>query len=50
MKIGIIGPSENEIMPLIEQISNKKVTNIAMLTFHSGIYGNVEIVALYSGE
>lgn len=49
MKIGIIGPSENEIMPFIEQIPNKKVTNAAMLTFHSGIYVNVEVVALYCG-
>lgn len=49
MKIGIIGPSENEITPFIEQISNKKVTNTAMLTFHSGVYGNIEVVALYCG-
>ncbi len=45
MKIGIIGPTENEIMPFIEEISNKKVENVAMLTFYSGIY----VVALYCG-
>ncbi|MED2707635.1 phosphoglycerate transporter, partial [Bacillus toyonensis] len=36
MKFGIIGPSEDEIMPFIEDMSNKKITNLAMLTFHSG--------------
>ncbi|PGZ10027.1 5'-methylthioadenosine/S-adenosylhomocysteine nucleosidase, partial [Bacillus thuringiensis] len=49
MKFGIIGPSEDEIMPFIEDMSNKKITNLAMLTFHSGTYENVEVVALYCG-
>ncbi len=49
MKIGVIGPTENEIMPFIEEISNKKVENVAMLTFYSGIYKNSNVVALYCG-
>lgn len=49
MKIGVIGPTENEIMPFIEEISNKKVENVAMLTFYSGIYKNSDVVALYCG-
>ncbi|MEG0307270.1 MAG: 5'-methylthioadenosine/adenosylhomocysteine nucleosidase [Clostridium sp.] len=49
MKIGIIGPTENEIIPFIERISNKKSTNTAMLTFYSGIYKNIHVVALYCG-
>ncbi len=49
MKIGIIGPSENEIMPFIEQMSDKKVINSAMLTFHSGKHESSEVIALYCG-
>lgn len=49
MKIGIIGPTENEIIPFIKEISNKKVETVAMLTFYSGIYENIDVVALYCG-
>ncbi|MDR2992644.1 phosphoglycerate transporter [Bacillus cereus] len=49
MRFGIIGPSEDEITPFIEEMSNKEITNLAMLTFHSGKYENVEVVALYCG-
>ncbi|MES5943427.1 MULTISPECIES: 5'-methylthioadenosine/adenosylhomocysteine nucleosidase [unclassified Bacillus cereus group] len=49
MRFGIIGPSEDEIMPFIEEMTNKEITNLAMLTFHSGTYENVEVVALYCG-
>jgi len=49
LKIGVIGPTENEIMPFIEEISNKKVENVAMLTFYSGMYKNSNVVALYCG-
>lgn len=49
MKIGIIGPSEAEIMPFIKEISNKKETDAAMLTFYSGTYCSIEIVSLYCG-
>jgi adenosylhomocysteine nucleosidase len=49
MKIGVIGPSEDEISPFIEHISNKKMTTTAMLTFYSGTYENIDVVALYCG-
>lgn len=49
MRIGIIGPSEDEIIPFIEQIRNKKVESIAMLKFYSGTFNNIDIVALYCG-
>lgn len=49
MRIGIIGPSEDEIIPFIEQIKNKKVESIAMLKFYSGTFNNIDIVALYCG-
>lgn len=49
MRIGIIGPSEREIMPFVQQISNKKSETKAMLTFYCGEYENVEVVALYCG-
>lgn len=49
MRIGIIGPSEDEIIPFIEKIQNKKVDSIAMLKFHSGQFNNIDVVALYCG-
>ena len=49
MKIGIIGPTENEIMSFIEDIIIKEKNEIAMLTFYSGIYNEIEVVALYCG-
>lgn len=49
MKIGIIGPSEDEIMPFIKKIYNKKIESFAMLTFYGGAYEDVEVVALYCG-
>lgn len=49
MKFGIIGPSEDEIMPLIDKITNKKIESFAMLKFHSGVYENIDVVALYCG-
>ncbi|WP_411167357.1 5'-methylthioadenosine/adenosylhomocysteine nucleosidase [Clostridium sp. MB05] len=49
MRIGIIGPSEEEIMPFIEQIFNGKIEAHAMLTFYSGKYENIDVVALYCG-
>lgn len=49
MRIGIIGPSEDEIIPFIEQIKNKKVESIAMLKFYRGTFNNIDIVALYCG-
>lgn len=49
MRIGIIGPSEEEIIPFIEKIRNKKMDSIAMLTFYSGKFGDIDVVALYCG-
>ncbi|MGG7098936.1 5'-methylthioadenosine/adenosylhomocysteine nucleosidase [Clostridium sardiniense] len=49
MRIGIVGPSEDEIMPFIECIENKEVDNFARLKFYSGNYGKVDVVALYCG-
>lgn len=49
MKIGIIGPSENEITNFIDKIESSKVDSVAMLNFHSGKFNNKEVVALYCG-
>jgi len=49
MKIGIIGPSEDEILPFIEIITKKQIHKKAMLTFYSGQYRNIEVVALFCG-
>lgn len=49
MKFGIIGPSEDEIMPFIDKIQNKNIDSIAMLKFYSGKFNNIDVVALYCG-
>jgi adenosylhomocysteine nucleosidase len=49
MKIGIIGPCENEIMPFIDKIEDRALTRQAMLNFYTGIYENVRVVAMFSG-
>lgn len=49
MKIGIIGPSEEEIMPFIKEMHNRTVESYAMLKFYSGSYGMLNVVALYCG-
>ncbi|MDZ5253623.1 5'-methylthioadenosine/adenosylhomocysteine nucleosidase [Clostridium sp. LIBA-8841] len=49
MRIGIIGPSEEEIMPFIENISAKKTSTFAMLNFYSGNFKGVDVVSLYCG-
>lgn len=49
MRVGIIGPSEDEIIPFIEKMQNKKVESIAMLKFNSGKFNNIDVVALYCG-
>ncbi|SCK02337.1 5'-methylthioadenosine/S-adenosylhomocysteine nucleosidase [uncultured Clostridium sp.] len=49
MRIGVIGPSEDEIKSFIDKCEIKKTEIVAMLTFHAGVYKNVEIVALYCG-
>lgn len=37
MRIGVIGPSEDEINPFLEKIQQKLITRHAMLNFHSGV-------------
>lgn len=49
MKIGVIGPTEKEIMPFIGEISNKELTEYAMLKFYSGTYEGVEVVSTFCG-
>ncbi len=49
MRIGVIGPTKSEIMPFISKISNKKLTEHAMLKFYSGVYGGVEVVSVFCG-
>lgn len=49
MILGIIGPSEDEIMPFIDKIENRKIESIAMLKFYSGKFNNIDVVALYCG-
>lgn len=49
MRIGVIGPTEREIMPFICKISNKKVSERAKLNFYSGVYEGVEVVSVICG-
>lgn len=49
MRFGIIGPSEDEIMPFIEEMENKETVSIAMLKFYIGKFNNIDVVALYCG-
>lgn len=49
IKIGIIGPTEAEIKPLIDELENAKVVELAMLKFYEGTFHDVNIVSLYCG-
>ena len=49
MRIGIIGPCEDEIMPLVSKIEGKKTYRHAMIDFHTGTYNNMAVVAAFSG-
>ena len=49
MRIGIIGPSKEEIYPFIESMDIQKISHFAMLTFHEGLYKDLDVVALYCG-
>lgn len=49
MRIGVIGPSEREIMPFINKIEDRKIKEHAMLKFYLGTYKGVEIVAVFCG-
>jgi adenosylhomocysteine nucleosidase len=49
MKIGIIGPTESEIFPFIDEMSDVYVERRAKLDFHIGKYAGIDIVAVCSG-
>ncbi|MDV4149416.1 5'-methylthioadenosine/adenosylhomocysteine nucleosidase [Clostridium sp. AL.422] len=49
MRIGVIGPSEDEIKPFIEKIQNKRIESAAMIKFYMGNIYNIDVVALYCG-
>lgn len=49
MALGIIGPSTEEISPLIDLLGNRQVARRAMLDFHSGDYCGTRVVAVRSG-
>lgn len=49
MRIGVIGPTENEIMPFVEKIENKEVRRHAMLNFYIGSFEGISVVAVFSG-
>ena len=49
MRIGIIGPTETEIMPFINKIEDKEITRHAMINFHTGYFENTSVVAVVSG-
>ncbi|MCB2299280.1 phosphorylase family protein [Clostridium tagluense] len=47
--MGVIGPTEKEIMPFIKKKSNKKLSEYSMLKFYSGVYAGVEVVSVFCG-
>ena len=49
MKIGILCASDDELAPFLPIINNDKTTERAMLRFHEGQIGGIEVVALFSG-
>ena len=49
MRIGIIGPSESEIMPFVDKIGNRERHRHAMINFYAGRFESVDVVAAFSG-
>jgi len=49
MKFGIIGPSEEEINPLIETMNSRVSTLHAKLPFYEGTFQNILVAAVFSG-
>lgn len=49
MRIGIIGPTENEVMPFVSKIESKELHRHAMTNFYTCKYENVDVVAAFSG-
>ena len=48
-KIGILCASDDELAPFLPHIQRVRLSRHAMLTFHEGDIGPVQVVALYSG-
>lgn len=49
MTIGVIGPSEKEIIGFISKIENRREETYAKLKFYSGSFKGIDVVSLYSG-
>ena len=49
MRIGVIGPCEDEINPFIESMSDASLEKHAMVHFHAGQYMGIDVVALFCG-
>jgi len=49
MRLGIIGPCEVEILPFINKLADKTMAEHAKVTFHSGTYNGIDVVALFCG-
>lgn len=49
MRIGIIGPTDSEIMPFVCKIEGNEMLRHAMINFYTGKYENVDVVAAFSG-
>ncbi|MBM7613750.1 5'-methylthioadenosine/adenosylhomocysteine nucleosidase [Alkaliphilus hydrothermalis] len=49
MRLGIIGPTEREIMPFINKLDDKQLHSHAMINFYVGNFENIEVVAAFSG-
>ena len=47
--IGIICPSDAELKPFLQRLSNPKITEKAMLRFYEGCLDSASVVILYSG-
>mgnify|MGYP001229523828 FL=1 len=49
VRIGIIGPTEREIMPFVNKIDSRETIRHAKIDFYSGKFENVDVVAAFSG-
>ena len=48
-RIGILCASDTELVPFLTHIQAERTTKRAMLEFHTGRIGQMEVVAVYSG-
>lgn len=49
MRVGVVAACDIEINPLIEAMRDVSVKKHAMVDFHAGRYGRLDVVALFSG-